>query len=240
MNRDQIAEAIEAERAQIAHEIHDALLPLIFAASAAVDRELDQLQQDAGSHQPAEPDKPAEPAQQIAAAPARQTQQASIKRLRQASTWLRDAMRIGRQILTQTHPPELMDDTWDSAARKTIAMLADDSNKSPQIDWQVDIPAQAISVAAANACYRIVVEAIRNAIRHAGATELTVSAKCESGEIVVCVTDNGSGFQIDQVPADRFGIRSMNSRALLAGGKLTVTSQPGGPTTVHLSLPVGA
>ena len=225
MNLDPIAEAMDAERAQIAHEIHDALLPLIFAASAAIDRELDEYQGHSN--------------QSVARA----------KRLRQASTWLREALQVGRQILIQTHPPELAADSWHGAARKTIAMLtghttqtdeprqSDPLSQAVKIDWQIDNAAGELDESAAGACYRIAVEAIRNAVRHSGASEVTVTANRENGNVVVCVSDNGSGFEVDQVPADRFGIRSMKARATLVGGKLILDSKPGGPTTVRLSVP---
>ncbi len=210
MTGDLIAEVIDAERAQIAHEIHDSLLPLIFAASAAVERQLDECESNRD-----------QPGQQ---------------RLAQAADWLAEALRIGRQLLAQTHPPELAAESWDSAARNNIAQLVDPSSL-PTIDWQVDIPAGALSAAAAAACYRIVVEAIKNAIHHGKATQLSVTATRASDEVTVSVVDNGSGFQIDQVPEDRFGLRSMQGRARLAGGSLQLQSKPGGPTKVQFSLP---
>ncbi len=215
MNRDQIAEAMDAERSQIAHEIHDALLPLIFAASAALQRQLDEYDKNL---QPSTADR---------------------QRLRQAFQWLQQAKQVGRQILTRTHPPELSEDSWDNAARTTITQLTEEEDKesSPHVDWQIDIASRTLSRSAAAACYRIVVEAIRNAIRHGKATEVTVSATRENNQVVVSVIDNGSGFEIHQVPEDRFGIRSMRGRAQLAGGNLQLESRPGGPTKIQLSLP---
>ena len=112
MNREQLATAIDAERAQIAHEIHDALLPLIFAASAAVQRELD-AQRDHGADR------------------------AGSQHLEQAHDWLQQALKLGRQILVLTHPPQLQHDHWDTAAKKTIETLIE-SNDSPCIDWQLE------------------------------------------------------------------------------------------------------
>lgn len=221
LNHDQIAEAIDAERAQVAHEIHDSLLPLIFAASAAVGRELEQL--DGGN----KPDP---------------------LRLRQAHSWLQQALATGRQILSLAHPPELAEDSWDTAAQKTLhhlisqasgANAADDltPGSAPQINWRVEIPPSEFDDSTSTACYRIVVEAVRNAIAHGKATEVNVLAQHEQDDVVITVTDNGSGFDPNTIPSDRFGVRSMRGRARLAGGDLQLTSQPGGPTVVRLRLP---
>jgi signal transduction histidine kinase len=216
MSLDAATEAIEAERAQISHEIHDALLPLIFAAAAAVQRSLDDLAQ-----QPQ-----AEPAQQWEAT--RNKQQ-----LQQAAQWLQEALQTGRRILIQTHPPELSGNTWDHAARSTLEQLAEGNVK---INWQVSDHSVRLPDAIAAACYRIVVEAARNAIRHGGATEISITAVQDRDQLIVTISDNGSGFDPSDLPENRFGIRSMIGRARLLGGKLTLESEPGGPTTVRFAV----
>jgi len=217
MSLDAATEVIEAERAQISHEIHDALLPLIFAASAAVQRCLDDLAQ--------------QPEAKLAQQPEADN---TAQRLQQASLWLQEALQTGRRILTQTHPPELANDTWDHAAHSTIDQLAAAEVK---IRWQVSHDSVRLPDAIAATCYRIVVEAVRNAIRHGGATEISITAGHQQEQLIVTVTDNGSGFDADKIPQDRFGIRVMSGRARLMGGKLAVESAPGGPTTVCCVIP---
>ena len=207
MNPDAAWELIESERAQIAHEIHDALLPLLFAASAAVQRQLDDLSAEG----------------------------AETERLQQASQWLQQALQTGRNILIHSHPPELENQTWDRAAQLTIGQL---SSQQLNIDWQIDDDSSNVADAIAGTCYRIVVEAVRNAIRHGGATQATISAKRQQNNLIVTVTDNGSGFDTSAIPSDRFGIRSMTGRAKLLGGTVSIDSQPGGPTTVHCAIPL--
>ena len=87
------------------------------------------------------------------------------------------------------------------------------------------------------AAYRIVVEAIRNAVGHGKATEVVVTGEQDDEGLRVTVSDNGGGFDPDQVPADRFGVRSMIGRAELAGGTLRIDSARGGPTIVNFKLP---
>lgn len=79
-------------------------------------------------------------------------------------------------------------------------------------------------------------EAVLNAAKHA---DVAVSVYLEAGpdSIEVFVRDRGRGFDPDQVPADRAGIRdSIRSRMLRYGGSTELRTGPDG-TEVHLRLP---
>ena len=87
------------------------------------------------------------------------------------------------------------------------------------------------------AVYRIAQEALSNAVKHAGAqhVELRVCQRPDCVEITV--SDDGRGFDPDGV-SEGFGLTGMRERAVLAGGRLTVTSADGGPTCVTAVLPL--
>jgi signal transduction histidine kinase len=55
--------------------------------------------------------------------------------------------------------------------------------------------------------------------------------------VEVEVTDDGRGFDPHTV-TEGFGLAGMRERALLAGGRLNVISQDGGPTSVAAVLPL--
>ncbi|WP_286278739.1 ATP-binding protein [Naasia aerilata] len=80
-------------------------------------------------------------------------------------------------------------------------------------------------------------EAMLNAARHAGGD---VSVYLESGEgrTELVVTDRGPGFALEDVPADRMGVRgSIAERMRRAGGAARITSGPGGRgTSVTLTI----
>jgi signal transduction histidine kinase len=83
--------------------------------------------------------------------------------------------------------------------------------------------------------YRIAQEAVENVVQHANARHLGVRLTICEGEIELIVQDDGIGFTRDQehLPG-HFGIAGMEERALLAGGVLTITSQPDAGTTIRL------
>jgi signal transduction histidine kinase len=87
------------------------------------------------------------------------------------------------------------------------------------------------------ATYRIVQEALSNAVKHSGAQHVSLRVSHRSGAVAIEVTDDGSGFDPGRA-RDGFGLSGMRERALLAGGELTVTSEDGGPTSVTAVLPV--
>ena len=93
------------------------------------------------------------------------------------------------------------------------------------------------------ACFRIGQEALTNAARHAGATEVSLELRMVGGELELTVQDNGGGFDLARYssPAERkkhFGLISMGERASLVGGRLDIDTAPGRGTRVRAILPV--
>jgi signal transduction histidine kinase/ligand-binding sensor domain-containing protein len=93
--------------------------------------------------------------------------------------------------------------------------------------------------------YRIAQEAITNALKHADATQVTVSLRYEPDGVVLTVSDDGRGFEAEgrataAAPGDHFGLIGMRERAARIGAALTVTSQPGHGTVVEARVPARA
>ena len=76
-------------------------------------------------------------------------------------------------------------------------------------------------------------EAVVNAAKHSGAPLVQVYAEVEPDSATVFVRDRGSGFDPDEVPADRQGLRgSIVGRMERHGGRAVVRSAPGEGTEV--------
>lgn len=79
-----------------------------------------------------------------------------------------------------------------------------------------------------------------NIVRHAGVDEAEVAVGPGDGEVTVVVVDSGAGFDVDEVPDDRIGLRtSIKGRIEQEGGSVRIWSRPGVGTTVVLSVPEG-
>jgi signal transduction histidine kinase len=87
------------------------------------------------------------------------------------------------------------------------------------------------------AIYRIVQEALSNAVKHAYAEHVGLRVRQLSDRVQLAVDDDGRGFDPGDAP-DGFGLTGMRERALLAGGRLWVNSADGGPTSVTAVLPL--
>jgi signal transduction histidine kinase len=82
---------------------------------------------------------------------------------------------------------------------------------------------------------RIAREALVNAIRHGGATRLTVVLDLRGGSALLRVIDNGSGIQWEpDRHAHGFGLASMRSRAASIGGRIVAARRTGGGTEVQV------
>jgi len=84
--------------------------------------------------------------------------------------------------------------------------------------------------------YHIVQEAVNNATKHAGATEITISLASDGDGIAVAVEDNGTGIP-DPPPTDGMGMHVMRHRASVIGGSLSIEPRPGGGTVLRCLLP---
>ncbi|MFJ8667494.1 sensor histidine kinase [Streptomyces sp. NPDC093600] len=80
-------------------------------------------------------------------------------------------------------------------------------------------------------------EALRNALAHARASRVTVDVRSETRRLQASVTDDGAG--LPQECGAGNGIASMTERIRSLGGRLEITSAPGGGTTIELSVPMG-
>jgi signal transduction histidine kinase len=82
--------------------------------------------------------------------------------------------------------------------------------------------------------YRVLQEALQNAMKHSGARRFEVSLIGIADEIRLTVRDSGTGFDPEQVAQKRgLGITSMKERLKLVGGKLSIESRPGFGTGIH-------
>lgn len=90
----------------------------------------------------------------------------------------------------------------------------------------------------------VAAEAIRNAFKHARASEVEAILSYRPGELRFDLRDDGVGFAVGPVAADtqagHFGLTGMRERAARAGGDLVISSRRNAGTEVTLSIPAGA
>ena len=88
--------------------------------------------------------------------------------------------------------------------------------------------------------FRVLQEALQNAVKHSGAKDFKVELRGKTGEILLSVIDAGSGFDTqDAVNRLGVGLISMRQRLHLVNGELSIVSEPGRGTAIYARVPVG-
>ncbi len=87
--------------------------------------------------------------------------------------------------------------------------------------------------------FRVLQEALQNAVKHSGERHFRVELSGTSSEIQLTVSDSGVGFDPqDAIDRRGIGLVSMRERLNLAGGEFSINSKPGGGTTIRARVPL--
>lgn len=93
--------------------------------------------------------------------------------------------------------------------------------------------------------YRIIQEACNNVIKHAKATQISIRIAFNENDLELDIEDNGVGFELTAVENQTrenslqgFGLSTMKERARLLSGSLSINTQPGAGTGIHVIVPV--
>ncbi len=85
--------------------------------------------------------------------------------------------------------------------------------------------------------YRIVQEAVHNAIQHGEATSVTIAFSSGAKNLVLRIEDNGVGFELNEQNIGGYGLRNMEERSRAIGGIFHITSLLGQGTTIEVHVP---
>ncbi len=209
-----IVDTQENERRQISKELHDSIGASLAAIKYAIEGRL--------VHMGDSPPKAIFPFEKVV-------------------THLNDTIKEVRRISASLRPSTLDDlgllATIDWYCRNSGEMYAGIHIGTHIQAAETDIPEPAKII-----IYRVLQEAVNNALKHSGAENIQVHLISIPREIRLCIADDGRGFRLQDATnggdaLTGFGLQGMRDRAAMAGGRLTIDSCPGGGTTVCLILP---
>jgi two-component system, NarL family, sensor histidine kinase UhpB len=145
-----------------------------------------------------------------------------------------ELVRLARELR-----PIALDDLGLGAALRTQVA---DFGRRAGVETTLDLPASGLEELDADeqlVVYRVVQEGLSNIAQHAAASSVRVDVERRGDGTVVRVADDGEGFRSDEAKAG-LGLTGMRERAVLAGGRLEVSSAPGAGTTIELRLGAAA
>ena len=205
-------EATLAERARIAHDLHDTLLQ----GFTGVTLQLSTVELDL----PERPDAAAETVSRV-------------QRLAHAA--LREARERVWDLKTETGSDDLPTSLEAMVRERTAGTGIEVSVTTVGERRRLTRPVE-------DAAFRIGREAVVNAVKHAGARRIEIRVEFEPARLRLEVQDDGRGFTPDQRDGARrkghFGLSGIHDRAAHAGGRCEVRSREGEGTVVALELPL--
>jgi signal transduction histidine kinase len=105
------------------------------------------------------------------------------------------------------------------------------------VEFTVDGSARQLPVGIELSAYRIVQEALTNALKHAGRAHAAVSVRYGPDSLELEITDDGAGTQAD-VPGGGHGLTGIRERVTLYGGKFDASARLDGGFAVRVMLPL--
>jgi PAS domain S-box-containing protein len=105
-----------------------------------------------------------------------------------------------------------------------------------RVDFRHEDVPERLSKAIALGVFRVLQEALSNAVKHSRTHELSVVIRGEANGIALEVVDRGIGFDV-QASSNGLGLLSMRERLALIGGGIAIDSRPGEGTVVRVRVP---
>jgi signal transduction histidine kinase len=213
LERDQQARlAAAAERARIAREMHDVIAHSLAVVIALVDGASAKLRRD--------PEQAREALESV-------------------SSLSRQALDDTRRLLSVLRTEEGAADRAPQPGITDIAYLVDQvSSTGIAATLTVEGTAVPLATGPALAAYRIVQEAITNALKHAeDVTAIAIVLTWSPRQLEISVTDNGRAKAPYLVSSGGLGLSGMRERAALYGGSAAACPGTSGGWIVHAALP---
>ncbi len=203
--------AVLEERERIAMDLHDGIIQSIYAVGLALDYARMAIMDDpADAHD----------------------------KIEQAIQGLNATIRDIRSYILDLRPPQFHGEGLMTGLTRLVEELRANTGLEIELDGPADneviLPAQL-----ATALFHLCQEALSNAIKHAQATQASVSLWLAPERVLLEISDNGQGFDLRRMSGILgHGLSNMHTRVHKVGGDVEITSEPGKGTTVLAWVPL--
>jgi PAS domain S-box-containing protein len=134
------------------------------------------------------------------------------------------------------HPPRLEHLGIATAAAALCREIS--SQQSVEVSFAADSVPESVSKRIALSLYRVLQEALQNAIKHSGTRKVAVSLRGGADHIELTVDDFGVGFDLETNQRRGLGLTNMNERLKAVDGHLAIRSQRQRGTSIRARVPV--
>ncbi len=204
----QLSTVQEEERNDIARDLHDDVGPFLFAVDVDAQTIPPLLERN-----------------ELAAVADR------AKSIRQAVSHMQTHL---RSILNRLRPALLLDLGLAPAVDHLMAFW---QARNLNVAFDVDIAQESFGAALDQVAFRVIQEAVANAIRHGKPKHIEVRAVCQANRMIITIRDDGNGVA-DSI-SKGFGLTGMRERITALGGTVTLSNRAGeNGVTVSVQIPV--
>jgi signal transduction histidine kinase len=194
--------AVVEERQRLARELHDAVTQTLFSASL--------IAEVVPRVWAIDPDE-------------------GGRQLEEVRLLTRGALAEMRTLLLELRPEVLIEAEMNDLLQQLGSALTGRTGVPVVViaegEWELPAPVQI-------ALYRIAQEALNNAGKHAGASQVDVYFTSEPDRVVLAISDDGRGFDVASIPPGHLGLGIMRERAAAIGARLEIDSEIGRGTGV--------
>jgi signal transduction histidine kinase len=208
-SQERLVSAREEERRRLRRDLHDGLGPALASLGLRVDTMRNRLGTPGGGS----------PETDAALLTLRSGIQATVGDVRRIVEGLRPP------ALDELGLVEAVRQLADGLVAGTTLQVRVDARELPRLPAATEV-----------AAYRILQEALTNAVRHARAQRVCVRVGCADGSVDLQVSDDGTGVLVPREGG--IGLAGMRERAEEIGGTFVIDAEPGDGTTITVHLPV--
>jgi two-component system, NarL family, sensor histidine kinase LiaS len=208
-----IQEIISQERNRLARELHDSVSQQLFAASMMMSA-INESKDLAAVPGPAE---------------AREA-----KQLKMVEEMIHKSQLEMRALLLHLRPAALKGKTLQEGAEELLIELS--QKVTMKIHWKLEhFP---LDKGVEDHLFRILQESVSNTLRHSQAAKLDVLLIRRDDMVILRVSDDGIGFDVEESKAGSYGLQNMHERAGEIGGILKIVSVKNKGTKLEAKIPI--
>ena len=156
-----------------------------------------------------------------------------IRQIASVSKELIDNM---RDLIWVLNPENTTLDNLVARLREYCADYLDGLEIEVVLDFPGHIPEMRISRESQRNIFSTVKEAINNCVKHAGANEIRITLKLDNDKFNIAVSDNGKGFEMNNLKGRGNGLRNMKQRIEAIGGVFSIISSATAGTAINISI----
>ncbi|HVS51235.1 MAG TPA: sensor histidine kinase [Opitutaceae bacterium] len=198
------------EKIRLGHDLHDGIIQSLYAVGLTLESVRETVKTDPP---------------------------AAERKLEQMRAGLNDTIRDVRGYIGGLTPASLRRAGFARAVSASLVELS--AGREAQFDIQIDDDATGLLTPEQSLeTLQIAREAVSNALRHGGASRITIRMHKSDREVCLLVQDNGSGFDAATRRDGGHGLGNMQARAGRLGGSVRITSQPGEGARVLATMPI--